>query len=88
MSNGRGHEPERQCVACRKMFKKSELIRIVRTPEGTAEIDSDGRKQGRGAYLCNDKKCIEKALRKGMLAKALHCRIPQEEAERIERDLI
>ena len=53
------NNPQRTCIACRNVKEKKELIRIVRTNEGEIEIDSTGRKNGRGAYICNDVKCFE-----------------------------
>ncbi|MBP8819252.1 MAG: YlxR family protein, partial [Syntrophomonadaceae bacterium] len=43
--------PLRMCVGCREMKNKKELLRIVRTPEGSIEIDRSGKKSGRGAYV-------------------------------------
>ena len=50
--------PLRMCVACREMKDKGDLYRIVRTGEGNAEIDSSGKKSGRGAYICRDRQCV------------------------------
>jgi predicted RNA-binding protein YlxR (DUF448 family) len=46
------HVPRRTCVACRETDAKRQLIRLVRTPEGTVEVDPTGKRNGRGAYLC------------------------------------
>lgn len=59
------------CVACRNMKPKSELIRIVRTPEGEVVAGVGGKVNGRGAYICNDVACIEKAEKTGALSRAL-----------------
>ena len=56
--------PERTCVACRKTKPKKELIRLVRCSDSSVEIDPEGRKPGRGAYLCKSKTCWESALNK------------------------
>ncbi|PKM76358.1 MAG: DUF448 domain-containing protein [Firmicutes bacterium HGW-Firmicutes-15] len=63
--------PQRMCVGCREMKNKKELIRVVRTPEGLVEIDSTGKKSGRGAYLCPDQECFNLALKGKRLQKAL-----------------
>lgn len=63
--------PMRMCVACRNMKPKSELIRIVRTPEGEVVAGVGGKVNGRGAYICNDVACIEKAEKTGALSRAL-----------------
>ncbi len=64
MSQGKGHVPERTCIACGKKSPKWQLVRIVRTPDGSIEVDPKGKKSGRGAYLCRSRACWEKALRK------------------------
>jgi predicted RNA-binding protein YlxR (DUF448 family) len=65
------HVPQRMCVACRERSAKRTLVRIVRTPEGAVEIDPTGKRNGRGAYLCDDPACWDRALRSGILANAL-----------------
>jgi predicted RNA-binding protein YlxR (DUF448 family) len=50
-------------VACRRVTNKRELVRLVRTASGDIEIDSTGKKEGRGAYICPDRSCLEKALK-------------------------
>jgi hypothetical protein len=62
---------QRTCVACRQIKAKRELVRLVRTPEGTIEIDSTGKKVGRGAYLCPNRGCWEKALKGKQMEHAL-----------------
>ena len=71
------HIPQRTCVACREVNEKRSLIRIVRTTEGV-EVDPTGRKAGRGAYLHDTKECWEKALKRGILARALKTEISPE----------
>ena len=63
--------PMRMCVACREMQPKKDLLRIVRTPEGAIEIDRSGRMNGRGAYLCGRRECLEKAIKTRALERAL-----------------
>jgi len=63
-------------VACRTARTKRELVRLVRTPGGTIELDPTGRVAGRGAYLCADGGCWETALRRGALARALGGPLP------------
>ena len=55
--------PVRMCVACRQGRPKKELIRIVRNKEGTVGVDLTGKAQGRGAYLCPDVQCLERAVK-------------------------
>ena len=77
------HVPQRMCVACREHAAKRTLIRIVRTPEGTVEVDPTGRKNGRGAYLCDRRACWERALKTQGLARALKVEIGPLAAERL-----
>lgn len=65
------HVPQRTCVACRDKDAKRSLTRIVRTTSGDVEIDTTGKRNGRGAYLCSDPRCWEKALTTPILARAL-----------------
>lgn len=79
----RKHIPQRTCVACRTTGSKRDFIRIVRTPEGTIEIDETGKKNGRGAYLCRKKVCWEKALEQGILQRALRTQISADVEEQL-----
>ena len=63
--------PQRKCVGCGEMKSKKELIRVVRSPEGDISLDLNGKKAGRGAYVCPDKECITKAYKGHRLEKAL-----------------
>jgi len=79
------HVPERTCVACHRKRQKWELVRIVRTPQGTLEIDSRGKKTGRGAYLCKQRECWDVGLTKKKLEHALKMEIDSEQrAELLE----
>ena len=66
------HQPSRLCVACRQSRLKRDLVRIVRTPVGTIALDPTGKAQGRGAYLCAAAPCWERALKHGILQRALN----------------
>ncbi len=63
--------PQRMCVGCQQMKNKRDLLRIVRTPEGDITLDSTGKKAGRGAYVCADQSCVQKAWKEKRLEKAL-----------------
>ncbi len=67
--------PSRSCVACRTVRPKRELLRVVRMPDGTVTVDQGGRAAGRGAYVCRDETCLERATDKGALGRALSTRI-------------
>lgn len=70
--------PMRMCVACRQMRPKRELIRIVRTPEGTVILDRSGRANGRGAYLCDSQDCFRRAVKTRALERALESRLDED----------
>ena len=61
----------RMCVACREMRAKKDLMRVVRTAEGTLVPDRTGKLSGRGAYLCRDAACVRKAIKTRALERAL-----------------
>lgn len=63
--------PMRMCVACREMRAKKDLMRVVRTGEGVLELDRTGKLNGRGAYLCRDAACLQKAVKTRALERAL-----------------
>ncbi len=63
--------PMRMCVACREMRAKKDLMRIVRTAEGKLVPDTTGKMNGRGAYLCRDAACMNKAIKTRALERAL-----------------
>ncbi|MCL5058086.1 MAG: YlxR family protein [Actinobacteria bacterium] len=80
--------PQRMCVGCQEMKPKKELIRIVRTPQDSIEIDNTGKKSGRGAYICPRVECLQRASKEKRLEKALQRQISKEIyqvlAERLE----
>ena len=70
--------PMRQCLGCREMKPKRELIRVVRSPSGEIALDFKGKAQGRGAYLCPQAECLKKAARSRALERSLETAIPDE----------
>ena len=70
--------PLRQCLGCREMKPKPELVRVVRSPEGAVSVDLRGKAPGRGAYVCRSADCLKKALRSKALGRALGVEIPPE----------
>lgn len=78
--------PLRQCVGCREMKSKRDMIRILKTPEGRFLLDPTGRKNGRGAYLCRDPQCLEKAKKSKALDRSFRMNIPLEVYESLERE--
>jgi predicted RNA-binding protein YlxR (DUF448 family) len=73
------HIPQRTCVACRQTSAKRQLVRVVRTPDGSVTIDASGKRSGRGAYLCDQIECWHAGLKRGVLSRALKIEsIPEE----------
>ncbi|MBN1976294.1 MAG: YlxR family protein [Anaerolineae bacterium] len=67
----RKHVPQRTCIACRTVRPRRDLVRIVRTPEGVVMLDETGKRNGRGAYLCRQRGCLETALQQQQLERVL-----------------
>ena len=82
----RKHIAQRTCIACRQVFPKRELIRIVRTPEGQVQVDETSKKAGRGAYLCQNPACWEKAIKGKQLGRALKTSLSQKEIDALVQD--
>jgi predicted RNA-binding protein YlxR (DUF448 family) len=77
----RKHVPQRTCVGCRKTRPKREMVRIVRTPDQEVKIDESGKAPGRGAYLCRERRCWERALSEKRLEYALKTGLSKGERE-------
>ncbi len=71
-------KPLRMCMVCRKRMEKHQLIRIAKSPSGEIAIDLDGKQPGRGAYLCRNRDCLEKAQKRRALERAFSGRIAPE----------
>lgn len=67
--------PLRMCLGCQEMKPKKELIRIVRNKEGDTFVDLTGKKAGRGAYICRNTQCLDRARKGKKLEKAFETRI-------------
>ncbi len=78
--------PMRMCVGCGEMKPKKEMMRVVRTPEDTFVLDVTGKKNGRGAYLCKNAQCLEKAVRGKGLERSFKVRIPEEIMESLTKE--
>lgn len=77
------HVPQRSCVVCRQVRSKRELTRLVSLPEQGVQIDPSGKMAGRGAYLCGDPACWEKAARGEALGKALRVNLTEQDRARL-----
>ncbi len=78
--------PVRQCVGCRQMKDKKELIRVIRT-EDAVLLDDTGRKNGRGAYLCLNPECLRLARKSKGLERSLKAEIPAEIYDGLEKEM-
>ena len=79
--------PQRQCMGCRERKTKKELIRVVRSPEGTVSLDFHGKRNGRGAYICPQMECLKKAIKSKALERSLEVPIPEEIYAQLEREM-
>ena len=79
--------PMRQCLGCREMKPKKELIRVVRSPEGAISLDFRGKAPGRGAYVCRSGECLNKAVKSKALERAFSSKIPDEVYERLQGEM-
>ena len=70
--------PLRMCISCKEMKPKSDMLRIVRTPDGDYKLDTVGKLAGRGAYICDNPKCVELCIKKRLLNKVFSADIPAE----------
>ncbi len=78
------HVPMRTCVVCGESYPKRELVRIVRTPEGSVELDLQGKKPGRGAYLCRKPSCWDLRVAVPKLQRSLRATIDEEARAALE----
>ena len=79
--------PVRQCLGCNEHKPKADMIRVVRDPEGGISLDTRGKKSGRGAYICHNVKCLNKARKSKRIERALECEIPEEIYDAMEAEL-
>lgn len=77
--------PMRSCVVTREKLPKSELVRVVRTPEGSVIVDITGKANGRGAYLKRDLSVFEKAYNSRVLNKILEVEVPESVFDELRR---
>ena len=79
--------PQRQCMGCRERKAKRDMIRVVRTTEGSVMLDFSGKLNGRGAYVCPNPECLKKAQKSKALDRCLEVTIPQEVYDRLAREM-
>ena len=79
--------PLRKCTGCNEVKNKKDMIRVIRDKEGNISMDATGRKNGRGAYICQDAKCLEKAMKSKGLERTLKAKVPEEVYEQLKAEL-
>ncbi|MDY4084612.1 MAG: YlxR family protein [Ruminococcus bromii] len=90
--------PMRKCTGCMEMKPKTELIRVVKSPDvkdengeitasGEISLDLTGKKSGRGAYVCKSAECLEKAHKAHRIERSLSCKISEEIYEQLRTEL-
>ena len=80
-------DPQRTCIACRLKAGQASFVRLTRNVDGLLSVVDHGPCQGRSAYVCPTKACAEAALAKGRLNRALRRHVPDDEIQRLSRQL-
>ena len=79
--------PMRQCIGCQEMKSKKEMMRVLRTTENEIVLDTTGRKNGRGAYVCCSMECFEKAAKNKGLERSLKVKVPEETYASLKKEI-
>ena len=79
--------PKRTCIGCNEIKLKKELIRIVKNKEGQIFIDRTGKANGRGAYICDNIECLEKAIKTKRLERTFETNIDAKIYEELKNTL-
>ena len=79
--------PMRQCVGCGEMKTKKEMMRVLKTPEGPICLDTTGKKNGRGAYICPDPMCLKKAVKNKGLERSFKTAIDKSVYDNLEKEM-
>ena len=79
--------PMRQCIGCGEMKPKKEMIRVLKTAEEEIILDTTGRKNGRGAYLCQNSECLKKAIKSKGLERSFKMPIGKEVYEMLTKEM-
>lgn len=78
--------PLRQCIGCGEMKSKKEMMRVLKTADGSIVLDVTGKKNGRGAYLCLQAECLKKARKNKGLERSFKMSIPDDVYESLEKE--
>ncbi|NLN98250.1 MAG: YlxR family protein [Eubacteriaceae bacterium] len=81
-------QPLRTCVVCHEKFDKRDLLRIVSTKDGDLFYDPTGKKNGRGAYICKKKTCIDTFLEKNLLERTFKKSIDPEKTKAVKQSIV
>ena len=79
--------PMRQCIGCGEMKPKKEMLRIIKTAEEEILLDTTGRKNGRGAYICPNSECLKKAVKGNGLERSFKMAIPKDVYEMLTKEM-
>ena len=79
--------PQRSCVICRAQKNKNKLLRIVKNKDNIVKVDERGKESGRGAYICRNKECLEKAFKAKRLSRNLDIAISEEVYNRLKEEI-
>lgn len=79
--------PQRTCVGCKTQKNKNELIRIVMNKEGNIFIDKTGKANGRGAYICNNPDCLDRAIKAKCIERTFETEISDEIYDELRREI-
>ena len=79
--------PLRKCTGCQEMKQKKDMMRVLKTAEGQIVLDTTGRKNGRGAYLCRSMGCFERAVKNKGLERSLKVKVPEETYESLKKEI-
>jgi predicted RNA-binding protein YlxR (DUF448 family) len=79
--------PLRMCIGCREMKPKRDMVRVVKNQSGEVNVDTTSKMPGRGAYLCDNPACLDKAVKAKMLNKALEANVEDAVIEQLKRAL-
>lgn len=69
--------PLRQCIACRELKEKREMLRVTKQTDGNIFLDFSGKANGRGAYICDNPDCVKKLRKSRLLDKVFSCRVDE-----------
>ena len=79
--------PMRQCIGCGEMKPKKEMLRVIKTAEEEILLDTTGRKNGRGAYICPDSECLKKAIKNKGLERSFKMPIPKDVYDMLTKEM-